>query len=89
MNEIARYTFHVNSDKRSSGTSTDMTLSLKNTLTLKSINSSFYIDVHSANIPFSFYQLSSEINTLQCVFTDTFGIPKTVNVSLQVGNYIL
>jgi len=87
MNEIARYTFHVNSDKRSSGTSTDMTLSLKNTLTLKSINSSFYMDVHSANIPFSFYQLSSEINTLQCIFTDIFGTPKTVNVSLQVGNY--
>jgi hypothetical protein len=87
MNEIARYTFHVNSDKRSSGTNTDMTLSLKNTLTLKSVNSSFYMDVHSANIPFSFYQLSSEINTLQCVFTDTFGIPKTVNVSLQIGNY--
>ena len=87
MNEITRYTFHVNSDKRSSGTSTDMTLSLKNTITLKSINSSFYIDVHSANIPFSFYQLSSEINALQCVFTDQFGGPKTVNVSLTVGNY--
>ena len=87
MSEIARYTFHVNSDKRSSGTNTDMTLAIKNTITLKSINSSFYIDVHSANVPFSFYQLSSEINTLQCVFTDALGIPKTVNVSLAVGNY--
>jgi hypothetical protein len=87
MSEIARYTFHVNSDKRSSGTNTDMTLSMKNTLTLKSINSSFYIDVHSANVPFSFYQLSSEINTLQCIFTDINAIPKTVNVSLATGNY--
>jgi hypothetical protein len=64
-----------------------MTLSLKNTLVLRSINSSFYIDVHSANVPFSFYQLSAEINTLQCIFTDTLGIPKTVNVTLTVGNY--
>jgi hypothetical protein len=64
-----------------------MTLAMKNTITLKSVNSSFYIDVHSANVPFSFYQLSSEINTLQCVFTDINGIPKTVNVSLAVGNY--
>lgn len=87
MNEITRYTFHVNSNKRSSGTNTDMTLSLKNTLVLRSINSSFYIDVHSANVPFSFYQLSAEINTLQCIFTDTLGIPKTVNVTLTVGNY--
>jgi hypothetical protein len=64
-----------------------MILSLKNTLSLRSVNSSFYIDVHSANVPFSFYQLSSEINTLQCVFTDTTGFSKTVNVSLQIGNY--
>jgi hypothetical protein len=87
MNEIARYTFHVNSDKRSSGTNTDMTLNMKNTLTLKSVNSSFYMDVHATNIPFSFYQLSSDINTLQCVFTDTTGFAKTVNVVLPIGNY--
>ena len=87
MNEIARYTFHVNSDKRSSGTNTDMTLRVKNTLTLKSVNSSFYMDVHATNIPFSFYQLSSDINTLQCIFTDTTGFPKTVNITLPVGNY--
>jgi len=87
MSEVARYTFHVSSDKRSSGTSTDMTLSLKNTLCLKAVKSSFYIDVHSANIPFSFYQLSSEINTLQCVFVSNLGGTKTATISLAVGNY--
>jgi hypothetical protein len=87
MSEVARYTFHVNSDKRSTGTSTDMTLNMKNTISLKAVNSRFYIDVHSANVPFSFYQLSSEINTLQCIFTDTSGQAKNASIVLTVGNY--
>jgi len=87
MNEVARYTFHVNSNQRSSGTNTDLILQMKNTIALKSANGKFYMDVHSANIPFSFYQLSSDINTLQCIFTDTGGHTKTVNISLAVGNY--
>jgi len=87
MTEVARYTFHVNSDKRSSGASTDMTLNMKNTICLKAASSKFYIDVHSANIPFSFYQLSSEINTLPCVFTDPTGQAKNASIVLTVGNY--
>jgi hypothetical protein len=85
--EIRRYTFHVNSDKRSAGTNTDMILTVKDTISLKAIDSVFYIDVHSANVPFSFYQLSTDINTLQCVFTDTSGIPKTANIVMTAGNY--
>jgi hypothetical protein len=85
--EIRRYTFHVNSDKRSSGTNTDMMLTVKDTISLKAIDSVFYIDVHSANIPFSFYQLSTDIQTLQCVFTDVFGTPKTANIIMTAGNY--
>ena len=85
--EIRRYTFHVNSDKRSSGTNTDMTLTVKDTISLTAIDSAFYIDVHSANVPFSFYQLSTDIQTLQCVFTDTLGNPKTANITMTAGNY--
>jgi hypothetical protein len=85
--EIARYTFNVNSDKRSSGTNTDLTLAIRNTISLKSTNSKFFIEVHSCNVPFSFYQLSSDINTLTCVFTDLYGGTKTSNITLTVGNY--
>jgi len=86
-NEIARYTFHVNSDKRSSGDNTDLTLAIRNTISLKSTNSKFFIEVHSCNVPFSFYQLSSDINTLSCVFTDVNGNSKSANITLTVGNY--
>jgi hypothetical protein len=85
--EIRRYTFNVNSNKRSSGTNTDMLLTVQETISLKAIDSAFYVDVHAVNVPFSFYQLSTEIQTLQCVFTDTTGNPKTANIVLTAGNY--
>jgi len=84
--EISRYTFHVSSDKRSAGTATDMTLSVANTLSLKSKTGRFQILVHAVNIPFSYYQLSSEINTLQCVFTNGAN-SKTSTITLSAGNY--
>lgn len=85
--EIAKYTFHVSSDKRSAGTATDMTLTLANTISLKSKMGRFMLIVHAVNIPFSYYQLSSEINTLECIFTDASGNPKTATISLGIGNY--
>jgi len=85
--EIAKYTFHVSSDKRSAGTATDMTLTLANTISLKSKTGRFMLMVHAVNIPFSYYQLSSEINTLECIFTDASGNPKTATISLGIGNY--
>jgi hypothetical protein len=85
--EISRYTFHVNSGKRSGGTPTDITLSVKEMLTLKSRHGKFQIVVHACNIPFSYYQLSSDIRNLECVFTDTSGNPKTATIYLTAGNY--
>jgi hypothetical protein len=84
--EIARYTFHVSSDKRSSGTATDLTLALVNTISIKSKRGKFMVVVHTSNVPFSFYQLSSDINTLQCVFVNS-GQSKTANIQLATGNY--
>lgn len=85
--EIARYTFHVNSSQRSSGTITDMNLNLTQILSLKAVNSSFQIIMHGASIPFSFYQLGSDINTITCTFRDTSAVSKTAIVTLTPGNY--
>jgi hypothetical protein len=87
MTEINRYTFHVSSDKRSSGTATDMTLALANTISLKSKRGIFQVVVHTVNVPFSYYQLSTDIATLTVVFTDTTGNPKTTTITLTAGNY--
>jgi len=84
--EIARYTFHVSSDKRSAGTATDLTLALANTVSLKSKRGRFMVVVHTINVPFSYYQLSSDINTLQCIFVNS-GQSKTSTITLAAGNY--
>ena len=62
-------------------------LTIRDTISLKAIDSAFYVDVHAVNVPFSFYQLSTDIQTLQCVFTDAFGTPKTANIIMTAGNY--
>lgn len=85
--EIARYTFHVNSEKRTTGTNTDFFLAVNDTIVKKSLNSGLHIQVHNVNIPFSFYQLSSDIATLSCEFTDASGNLKTANITLTPGNY--
>jgi len=56
-------------------------------MSLKAKRGMFQIIVHSCNIPFSYYQLSTDIRSLVCVFTDTTGNPKTATVSLTAGNY--
>jgi hypothetical protein len=56
-------------------------------MSLKSKHGMFQLIVHSCNIPFSYYQLSNEIRSLQCIFTDTTGNPKTATVLLTAGNY--
>jgi len=87
MTEIARYTFHVQSGKRSAGTNTDLILNTKEPISIKAKNGHFHIEVHHVNIPFSFYQLSSDIASLTCVFTDATGHPKTATITLTTGNY--
>lgn len=85
MTSIARYQFHVKSTKRSSGTNTDLDIKMNQILTLKSANGYFRVRVEGATIPFSFYQLSSSINTLQVELTN--GGSKNVVITIPPGNY--
>lgn len=83
MTEVTRYTFHVASNQRNSGTNTDLNLTLSQIITKKAANSEFYVMVHGITVPFAFYQLSADIATL--------GVSITGDPSLQVvltpGNY--
>jgi hypothetical protein len=51
-------------------------------------NSVFFVQVHTVEVPFCFYQLDSSMNTLQVIFTDT-SIPaqKISTITLTPGNY--
>ena len=85
MISIARYQYHIRSSKRSSGTNTDLNIKLSQLLNLRSANGFFRVRVEGATIPFSFYQLSSDINTLQVQLTNSG--TKTVQISFPPGNY--
>ena len=86
MSELTRYTYHMSSSQRSSGTLTDCFFNVSQVVNLKATNSLFKIVVHNAVIPFSFYQLGSDINTLSCTFVNA-GQSKTATITLTAGNY--
>lgn len=86
MTEVARYSFHVSSSQRNSGSNTDMNIQLSQIITHLAKGSRFQATVHGATIPFSFYQLSSDIRTLSVRIVqgaNTFN----GSINLTVGNY--
>jgi hypothetical protein len=86
MTELTRYQFFLSSNHRNSGQITDANYNLKIPISLKALNSAFFIQVNSVEIPFSFYQLNNEINTLNCTFRNGMGT-KNSTITLSQGNY--
>ena len=89
-NEVMRYSFYVDSNKRNAGTNTDLDITLKQPITRLSADGQFIVSVSSISIPFSFYQLSSTSNLNQLpVFlknaVDVSG--RNTTLTLQQGNY--
>lgn len=84
MAEITRYTFHCASNQRNQGTNTDFNIVLQQVITKTAKNSVFYVMVHGITVPFSFYQLSSDINQLQ---VDISGEAGPFTITLAPGNY--
>lgn len=86
MATIATYTFYVSSDKRQSGTNTDMNIQMSQIISRQARNSHFVATVHGTTIPFSFYQLSNDIKTLSVVITQGANL-FTTTLDMTVGNY--
>jgi len=90
MSILQKYTYRLNSQygtQLTAGRTTNMLFPLSQIVSLVSVGGSFQVRVHGITIPFSFYQLSSDINTLSCVFTDAGGNTKTSTITLTPGNY--
>jgi len=85
MTEVARYTFHISSSqKTTAGTLTDFNIQLSQVITRLAKNSKFSVIVHGITIPFSFYQLSSDINRLTVSWP---GSPPGLFIDMTPGNY--
>lgn len=86
MATVATYTFYVSSDKRQSGTNTDMNIQLSQIISRQARNSHFRATVHGTTIPFSFYQLSNDIKSLT-VFIQQGANSFGAVLNMTVGNY--
>jgi len=86
MATVATYTFYVSSDKRQSGTNTDMNIQLSQIITRQARNSQFQATVHGTTVPFSFYQLSDDIKSLT-VFIQQGANSAGKILNMTVGNY--
>lgn len=85
MAEIARYTFHISSSQKTSvGTLTDFNIQLSQVITRLAKNSQFNVMCHGVTIPFSFYQLSSDIKRLSVSWN---GGPSGLYIDFTPGNY--
>jgi hypothetical protein len=90
QNEVMRYSFYVDSAKRSSGTNTDLYVSLSQVINPLSANGRFMVYINSCSIPFSFYQLSTteDLNVLPVYVRNVLDVAgRTTSISLQPGNY--
>ena len=87
MTEIRRWSFNVQSSQRTSGIESDFIIVLPQLVSRVAKNSKLQIVCHEITVPFSFYQLSSDIATLSCLIRDTTGNTKSVNITLTPGNY--
>ena len=76
------YNFFLNSKNRTSGTLSNFAIILTNPLTLSYPNTSFFISIKSAEIPYSFFALTSSFNTL---IVSVDGTPYIVTI--PPGNY--
>lgn len=89
-NEVMRYSFYIDSNKRSSGTNTDLNLNLTQPITKLSADGRYIVTVSSISIPFSFYQLSSteNLNVLPVTLRNALDAnARATSITLQQGNY--
>lgn len=88
--EVMRYTYHINSQQRSKGTNEEFYVDFTQIINKLATESTFIVQVHNIQIPFSFYQLSatSNLNQLPVYLknaVDGVGIYSTITI--PEGNY--
>ena len=89
-NEVMRYTFHVNSQKRSAGTNTNLTLNFSQIINRLSREGQFVVQVTSVGIPFSFYQIdtTSNLNVLPVYLKNALDVSgRNTTITITPGNY--
>lgn len=82
MSVINQYNYFINSKNRSSGLSQNFQIVLKDLLVLKKTTSNFYVSIKTAEIPYSFFSLTDDFNTLNITVDNT-----NYTITIPQGNY--
>jgi hypothetical protein len=82
MTTINQYNYFINSKNRSSGSSQNFQILLKDLLVLKKTTSNFYVSIKTAEIPYSFFSLTNDFNTLSITLDNT-----NYTLTIPEGNY--
>lgn len=82
MTTINQYNYFINSKNRSSGLSQNFQILLKDLLVLKKTTSNFYVSIKTAEIPYSFFSLTDDFNTLNITVDST-----NYTLTIPQGNY--
>lgn len=86
MTTVATYNLFLNSQNRTTGTSSDYTLSLFKPITLMSPNNYFTIRIGSVELPYAFQLITNENNTINFQFIKA-GVTYNSSVIIDNGNY--
>lgn len=87
MTTVQTYNLFLNSQNRTSGTSSDYTLSLFKPIILTSPNNYFTIRIGSVELPYAFPLITNENNTINFSFTITGASPINNSFVIDNGNY--
>ena len=82
MTTINQYNYFINSKNRSSGSSQNFQILLKDLLVLKKTTSNFYVSIKTAEIPYSFFSLTNDFNALSITVDNT-----NYTLTIPEGNY--
>jgi len=87
MTTVATYNLFLNSQHRTTGTSSDYTLSLFKPIILTSPNNYFTLRIGSVEIPYAFPLITNENNSINFSFTITGASPVNSFFVIDNGNY--
>jgi len=86
MTTVATYNLFLNSQNRTTGTSSDYTVSLFKPIILTSPNNHFTVRIGSVELPYAFPLITNENNTINFTFVRQ-SITTTSTITIDNGNY--
>jgi len=89
VQQVIEYNFHVNSSERDTGTNTNFNIQMNQVVSLLAKRGQFQVIFNNVQIPFTFYQMSSDasLNVINITVSYPGDTPWMSSITLTQGNY--